>query len=169
MNLIITGSAECLFEDFRKAIEFFDNFDLMAVNMSGICFNNVKHLASLHHERMEAFFKAAMLDNGRHIITHSIKKSPYVEVVWDIFNNGGSSALFAVKVGLRLGYDKIILCGVPLTAGRRFYDYDRVSEIGDKPTFEAWKAEKLPDKVKSMSGRTKDLLGYPTKEWANGL
>lgn len=176
-NAMIMGSAECLFADYQKAKKFFDKYDIIAVNFSGICFKNVVHLVSLHADRIPVFLKAASLDNGRHIHTHSIAgnlKIPEIENDWgsEILNTGGSSALFAVRVALKLGYDKIIVCGVPLNKGRRFYDtYDYVAEVGDDATFLAWKLaynrNEFEGKVRSMSGKTKFLLGEPTIAWAN--
>ena len=128
-NLIIAGSAECLFEDYEKARKLFDKdeekYDIMAINFSGICFKGIVHLASLHADRIPAFLRAAQLDNDRHIHTHTRLNNlviPEVENDWtaEIPSTSGSSALFGVRVGLRIGYDKIILCGVPLTKGGGF-------------------------------------------------
>jgi hypothetical protein len=65
-----------------------------------------------------------------------------------------------------MGYKKIILCGCPmqgsnLTAPKKA-QYNCFQEgwlLFAKKMFE--------DKVRSMSGWTKDFLGYPTKEWLN--
>ena len=166
-NAIITGSSCRLFCDYERAKMVFDKFDIIAVNFSGICFKNVVHLVSLHADRIPAFVKAASIDNGRHVHTHTIIGNlhiPEVENAWDdeITNTGGSSALFACRVGIRLGYDRILLCGVPLTSHRRFYDpYETKSEVGDRATILAWQMakEEFGDKIKSMSGRTRELLG----------
>ncbi len=167
-NLIIAGSAPCLFEDYQKAQSFFDKYDIMAINMSVICFDNVKHLFSLHADRIKGFLEIGKFRTLSHIHTHSIRKAEGVENVWSFRGDyGGSSSLIACLVGLGLGYGKIILCGAPLTSERRFYDtLDYKSEVGDRATLIAWQLRKSQLKnVRSMSGRTKDLLGYPAKEW----
>lgn len=82
---------------------------------------------------------------------------------WD-----GGSGLFACKLAIELGIEKIILCGVPMTVeGAHFFD--------DTPWTDAEKyrsawfkhVKKLNNKVKSMSGWTMELLGKPDSEWLN--
>ena len=67
----------------------------------------------------------------------------------------GSSTAMACRVAIKLGYERIILAGVPLS-GR--YDHfagywDDLVETGQ---------------VRSLSGRTKNRLGYPDKEFWHG-
>ncbi|BAQ18321.1 hypothetical protein GL4_2888 [Methyloceanibacter caenitepidi] len=75
----------------------------------------------------------------------------------------------AVKYALEDGFGKIVMCGIPMDM--------RMGRIDGR---EGWPSaqrylrrfeEALPymqDKVRSMSGRTKDLLGPPTPEWLLG-
>lgn len=83
--------------------------------------------------------------------------------------NPGASGLFAVKVALdELGYDRVVVCGVPMSPTPHF----------DVPT--AWRAaegyqtgwrQALPhiaDRVRSMSGFTEQLLGRPDAAWIAG-
>jgi hypothetical protein len=77
----------------------------------------------------------------------------------------GSSAMLGVQAGLQKGYERIILCGCPLSGG---------NDKGDKyesfrPGWEDQKNRKMVmGKVKSMSGWTAEFLGMPTEEWLNG-
>lgn len=75
----------------------------------------------------------------------------------DKLGYSGSSALFAVKVGLRLGYRKIILAGVLLNEGK-YIKFQR-----------GWTfvQDMIRDTVRSQNGFVKDLLGCPTEEWLN--
>lgn len=79
----------------------------------------------------------------------------------------GSSGLFAVKVALvDLGFDKAVVCGIPLTvAGKHFFDAtDWRAAMSYR---QGWK-QALPeirDRVRSMGGWTEELLGKPTIEW----
>ena len=70
----------------------------------------------------------------------------------------GSSALLGVKVGFRLGYRKMILCGVPLL-DEKYIGYRR-----------GWLfvMDLIKDNVRSMSGWTKQIFGEPDEEWLNG-
>ncbi len=169
-NAIILGSARCLFEDYDKAKSIMPEHDLIAVNMSGICYPNIVHLVSLHSERIAGFWAVAMQDNGRHITTHGQQLMDKVENAWSFEQNSGSSALYACRIALQLGYKRILLCGVPLTPDRRFYDgWGRNSEIGDRATEIAWDMAKGEfGNARSMSGKTADILGIPTEGWANG-
>jgi hypothetical protein len=68
----------------------------------------------------------------------------------------GSSAMLALKVGLRLGYRKIILAGVAINEGHYAH-----FQVGWK-----WIADLLKCcPVRSMGGFTAELLGKPTEEW----
>lgn len=76
----------------------------------------------------------------------------------DKLGYSGSSALLAVKIGLRLGYRKIILVGVQLNEGR-YIKFQR-----------GWTfvQDMICDTVRSQNGFVKELLGSPTEEWLNG-
>ena len=72
----------------------------------------------------------------------------------------GSSALLGVLAGIKLGYEKIIVCGCPLTgANDKAYDYAKF-----RPGWTA-KLAAIKDVTRSMSGWTMELLGAPTAEW----
>jgi hypothetical protein len=187
-QLIITGSSECLWSDYLKAIDLTEKEDLMCVNLSAICFHHrrINHLVTLHHGTMKNFYAAAMIQRTereeyprqrrkavinkkfKKILTHSISGNSKVDLVWDIGNPGGTSGLFATQIALALGYEKIILCGIPINNTRRFYDspnhkfkYEGISQQ------EPWQIanKKFDNRVRSMSGKTAELLGKPDKKW----
>lgn len=92
-----------------------------------------------------------------------------VDYRWPGMNASGSSGLFAVKVALEKPEQRVVLCGVPMDAMRAHYN-------NTLPWFEvdsfwaAWTTA-LPyikDRVRSMSGRTAQLLGMPTREFLQG-
>lgn len=106
-------------------------------------------------------------------IAHEAKPGPRIDRVvdyrWPGMNASGSSGLFAVKVALEEGFDRIILAGVPMTADGGHITYGGPWALVNSYTG-AWK-EALPrlvGKVRSMSGWTKDLLGLPSDEWLAG-
>ena len=86
----------------------------------------------------------------------------------------GTSSLNGCYTGLALGYDEIVLCGAPLDDSGHYFDpptwhtnfvreipdVDRGGVIQPRYWSEA-KARIFDGKVKSMSGRTRDLLGAP--------
>lgn len=68
---------------------------------------------------------------------------------------GAGDVMYAIQVGIHKGYEKIVLVDCPLD------DYEPY-QAGFKQAYES-----LKDKVRSMSGFTKDLFGEPTDEWLN--
>lgn len=75
----------------------------------------------------------------------------------DQLGYSGSSAMLAVKIGLRLGYRKIILAGVMLNEGR-YVKFQR-----------GWTfvQDMIRQTVRGMNGFPMELLGAPTNEWLN--
>lgn len=88
----------------------------------------------------------------------------------------GSSGMFATQIAItRLRCKRVVLCGVPMTRTPHF-DKSVVHRVG-RPWMEAesyWKngwaryQDEFRGKVKSMSGRTRELLGAPTRRWVLG-
>lgn len=71
----------------------------------------------------------------------------------------GTTAVMATMAGLAMGYDKIVLVGCPMDDTGRWYDPGRITPwtpAAFQP-FRWMKNKQLP--VRSMSGRTKDILG----------
>jgi len=84
---------------------------------------------------------------------------------------GGSSGMYAIQVAKELGAVRAVLCGVPMTATPHFAE-STVHGTGAPWTavaghWRAWErqADKLLGWVKSMSGRSQELLGAPTLAW----
>ena len=80
---------------------------------------------------------------------------------------GGSSGLVAVMVALNeLGAQRVVLAGIPMKAEAGHYDEAGIWKEAGKyfPTWEE-RFDELNNRVKSMSGRTRDLLGAPNIEW----
>jgi len=65
---------------------------------------------------------------------------------------------------IKLGYKKIILCGCPLEGACRtgFQPYNHFQR--------GWIAryQEVFSYTRSMSGYTKEILGFPTKKWIEG-
>jgi hypothetical protein len=86
------------------------------------------------------------------------------DVMWH-----GSTALFAVLTCLAMGYKRVVLCGCPMDANGHWYE--PANKLGPRWTgecYQAWldfKTEPESEKVKSLSGYTRIILGEPTQEW----
>jgi len=95
------------------------------------------------------------------VTIHSDKKWPLVDHVWPC-KLTGTSALFATRVALALGYEEVVLCGVPLDETGRYYSapWDKGVSLNvvDMKEWEEY-VPVFEGRVKSMSGRTRELLG----------
>ena len=77
----------------------------------------------------------------------------------------GGSALLGVLAAIRLGYNKIVICGCPMEGPNprhKGWDYNRFQGGWEK------KAEVIKPFTRSMSGWTAKFLGKPTDEWLEG-
>jgi len=153
----------------------------MAVKMAGMFLPfDFRHWAGQHGERLQwmiplrgyHFYKDSPYYECKALI-HSDRRWPHVTHVWG-GNNHGTSTLFAVRVGLALGYDEIVLCGTPLDNTGRFYDAPGANggglgktaggsdtELLDLSEWERYAKQVFNGRVKSMSGKTRQLLGGP--------
>lgn len=184
--LLVCGSGRCLFDDLAAAsalsggieIAIDADFDIMAVNDAYLALSGVRHLVSYHDELIWPWLMLKgprFLDNGEWkagdgVMCHSQRENKGVDRVWAFDEGGGSSSLFGVQIGLALGYRRIILCGVPFDASGRFYfpPWQNGHDYAGSDGWDIW--EKLHDagelaNVRSMSGRTRQLLGEPEREW----
>jgi hypothetical protein len=89
-----------------------------------------------------------------------------VELPW----SHGSSGMFGVQAARMVGCTHVIMCGIPMTDSAHFAQSRE--EFGDRWAragfhWRAWEknADLFAGWTKSMSGRTRDLLGSPTLEW----
>lgn len=173
---IVAGSARCVFADLEVARAADPDAQVVAVNTTGLFLSSVLHLASLHPEfvarvaALRPLMDCVPNPRGEVVVTHSIAAYPGVDRVWPAIPHTGSSSLFAVRVALELGFDRVICAGVPLDSSGRFFDppgparwdWD-APEWGD-PYREAWRAaalEEFAGRVTSCSGWTRALLGGP--------
>lgn len=169
--MIITGSAPCVQEDI-DALAGLGHYrcDWMAVGLDAVDKYPwpIKYVVTYHpddlpgiHQRRKAFggnldFDVINYDPPRQV--SELVKDGVVVLSVPYKSPTGSSALCGALAGIQMGYERIILCGCPLTDAKYI-----VFQAG-------WTAKKaeLNDRVRSMSGWTRELLGAPTEEWLRG-
>lgn len=89
------------------------------------------------------------------------------DYIWGTLEGGmgGTSGILAPLIGLALGYDEIILAGVPLDGGGHFYDKPgtTLNIFNSQHIKYEWEKAKpyFAGRVTSLSGWTKDFLGAP--------
>lgn len=175
---IVMGIAPCLENDLEEICFGRSNeFDFMAVGVD--CSDRVKfdiqHAATYHPDEFPEFKRRRELIGGNlNYKTHShknglTKSKEIIEVdnIWPLVAAhpySGSSSFLACQAAIGMGYEKIVLCGCPMSGpnatSKKINNYD-VFQKG----WIMFAPELFGDKVKSMSGWTKEFLGYPKKEW----
>ncbi len=179
--LIIAASGRCVWNDLEKAgMARNDNEfpHIMCVNDMIMYYpGRVIHAYSNNHEYLPKWLAARRdqyLTRWECITkTHSNRRGSCAsnknDYIWP-WPGHGTSLLGAVYTGLALGYDQIWICGGPLDDSGRFFEPPWVKsnfehEIADRDgEIKYWgnaKRRIFEDKVRSFSGRTMDLLGYP--------
>jgi len=165
--LIITGSAPCVIDDLTALALDDSAADFMAVGLDAVDKYpwRIKYVVTYHPDEIPQFKprRAKAGGNTDFLVISHIKQTekgdPYaVDIVEPYQAPTGSSSLCGALAGIRLGYDRIVLCGCPL-------------DVKPYLVFQAgWtaKLKEVAGRVRSMSGWTKDLLGEPTEEWLNG-
>jgi hypothetical protein len=193
-GLIICADAACVWDDLerfgaakmigRGRVEK-DGYDIMTVNRAvEIMPANIEHIYSNEPDLLEKFLASRRneyrkeFDPPKH--SHSHRRG--AKHVWPLGGHG-TSGLSAALVGVGLGYNEIVLCGMPLDNGphngeppwRRCNFEREAADNVDTHINQYWeRARRLAfgGRVKSMSGRTRTWLGEPDgvckkdSEWA---
>uniref|UniRef100_A0A6M3MAM2 Uncharacterized protein n=1 Tax=viral metagenome TaxID=1070528 RepID=A0A6M3MAM2_9ZZZZ len=167
--IIIMGIAPCLEEDLSNIFKLQDlkEVDFMAIGLdcSDRVLFDIQHVTSYHQEFEQ--FKARRSKAGGNLDYKTHSHKPPADYIWPLVARSplsGSSAFLGCQAAIGLGYEKIVLCGCPMQ-GKNFInkkatDYDKFQKGWVK-----FAPQMFGDKVKSMSGFTRDLMGFPTKEW----
>lgn len=171
--LIITGAAPCVMDDvnalFSGGLHMPDcSFMLIGLDAVDKYFMNADYFATYHPSEIEMARERRAGAGGNTdymIISHQQHREKstdrdLVNMIIPCEPPSGSSALLGVLAGIKLGYQKIIVCGCPLIGvNDKQYDYANFQK--------GWTAkfEEIKHKTRSMSGWTRELLGEPTEEW----
>ena len=181
---IVIGSGPDCFVEFQEAREHRPAATVIAVNET-IRHIKAPHFFTLHVEKMRWFeglwIEAWGADFAPLVHTQHTKdfdrlyKPGAAWYAWPCARSACSSGWAAAKVAEAMGHEEVILCGVPLEAsGYGFQTQDRGAgdpRLGLKPKVADRHFRHLADdlrsgigkRVRSMSGRTRELLGGP--EW----
>jgi len=166
----VYGGGKGMWDDYAKMQEFGVEHDTMAINIAGLFIPNLTHLFSLHYKNISYISKWRKVEYGKadKQICHSSKMIDGVDYVWHLPTMASTSGLLSVVLAHLLGYDKIILCGVPMDNSGYFYKpfvnetfKDRCREM----ELEMLRDKDIGTKIRSMSGRSKNVFGEPTIEW----
>lgn len=126
---------------------------------------------SLHPDKLPAWLAkrdAAGYTKPAQVWAHN-RRSNHQFVTDTLRDRGGSSGLFAAFVAMERGYERIILCGVPMSVERNHF-IRKVKWVACSAFWRAWITHKkdIAPYVRSLSGQTAEMLGKPTPEFLKG-
>lgn len=170
-TVLICGGAKSVFEDIDKAKNLvpYPNA-IIAVNDVLAELPHVDFFVSMHPTKVTNWLKQRR-DKGYAdpksywtVKDRAVPRAPRFETHP---NTRGGSGLLAVFVARYLGYQRIILCGIPMTTeGGHFFNEKKWTECHIYRT--VWENMKsLKDDTRSVSGWTMEHLGAPSYDWVN--
>ena len=172
-RIVVVCGGRCVFDDLLSINVSGPNpngFDIMTVNDITMHYDGaIKHVYS-----NDAKWLPRWINARRELISRQYGGIKYVHTChqgarynWP-WPGHGTSALGAVYTCLAMGYDQIVLCGAPLDNSGHYFDppwkqTNFVKEIetknGELRYWAKAKETDFNDKVRSQSGRTRELLG----------
>ena len=165
---LILGGADCVREDHAKATALGEFAGTLAANAIMCVWEGPLTAAvSLHREYLPPFLNRRA-ERG-YPAPERIYGPDETAYLFPGQKTVGSSGLYALKIALLdLGFDRAVLCGVPMDERPHFNDPAPWDEC---PGYlDGW-IEAMPhirDRTRSCSGWTADALGYPTAAWIKG-
>jgi hypothetical protein len=182
-TVLLTGDGECLQEDVKRFESWNVPHDLFCCNRSILYFQRpVQHWGAVDAEEsawLSEFYNPAHGRFLRHVI--GACKVGY-DIFWAIntpceteFGRRlwiGNSGYFGMLCCLAMGYKKVVLAGMPLDRNRHWYDPEGVEGPNwASDTYTIWMDYKMQkreaERVRSLSGYSKFIMGEATKEWAS--
>ena len=169
---LVLGGASSVWDDAAEALHLFRPDAIAAVNDIGTRWaGRLDIWATLHPEHFVKWAPARAANGFTPARTHIAHEDGWrVDSIedyrWPGMNASGSSGLYAVKVLMDRGFDRIVLAGVPMQAsGAHFFNTSVWNEVSAFTS--AWLDQRfrLLGVVKSMSGWTRESLGAPDADW----
>ncbi len=162
---LILAGAECVWKDAEAAIALMGEPDaICAVNdMIYLWPGRLDYAATLHVEKLAQWVKKRPGNKNFRVWSNHAKTGLVHRARRD---GGGSSSLFAVFAMLDEGFDRIVVAGAPMvpTAGHVVRKQSWQSAHGYRKGWIEHHAA-IKNRVRSMSGWTKERLGAPSLEW----
>ncbi len=126
MDLLVVGSAPCLYADLEAAKRVSQAHQIMLVNGACVAVEHAQHVLAGHTDKAEDFARARReafpfaLPWRLHATRYTRKQPmehryPSVTDWWSgTMSSGATSAGKAALIGLAMGFDRVILCGCPM-------------------------------------------------------
>jgi len=163
-RLLVIGSGHTLLSDIEKAGDW--GCEKLAVNAAGIFISDLDHYYSSMSDCIPGWLGArGNFYSNNDIIVHA-NKGGKADYLWPV--NGRfapNSGVGAAVIGCGLGYDEIVLAGIPADGGLHFHPHwEDKMDHGQPNKLTAWerlKNEYFDGRVTSLSGNTREMLGAP--------
>ncbi len=181
-KLLVMGGGRSLWQDLHKInVEKWQGHIMGVNDIIAYWQGPMEHAVSMHNEYMAGWIKFRLGHNyglGKKPYVHYYKHGPGVDCVWEeVAQICATSGLFGAIIGILLGYEKIILAGVPIDNSGHFFDppldlfplYKTPFE--DRSIHVTWdqaQNEFFKNRVRSLSGNTARWIGEPTEDWLHG-
>ena len=177
--LLIIGDGWNLLDDLERFIEFSVPFDLMSINYSSELLPAswpIHHFIAgdSHTQDMQNIAKG-LADRGtlRHCWNRGSK---HFDIRWARNTSKGwtgTTANLGLKIGIALGYMKMVLAGCPMDNNGNWYTKslpESDSKKNKDHTAHLWKWTEIAGRpigrfIRSMSGNTAMLFGEPDNDW----
>ncbi len=175
-TVLVLGNGFTLHDDYARARELRPDAEVIAVN-EACRFYRADHVYSYHYgpSHLDMWFPRQVEKFGPGAVCHS---SPWhardyaipdewgvVEYWWKRAGANGSSGWMATRLARLMGFDEIILCGVPMASGT--YSDGNMAKDFMKEKVVAHYRRGIAEQtdyhagVYSMSGWTMELFGLP--------
>lgn len=173
---LVIGGAENTWSELDDAMKLCNeagvDFELIIANRAGMDWPEpFSHWVTFHQELMLHWIEQRAANGwpefvGKFWTVKRDLRSKVNEIDWNLVPSlGGSSGFLGAQVAMEV-FGKGILCGVPMLAVPHYHSGEIPWREADAHWHVWQRHEKdLQGKIKSMSGRTRDLLGYPDKEF----
>ena len=154
---IVVGGGPNVIEEMATAMDMYPDREFFIINDMIPRFKFGDYIAiTLHPSKLGAWLEMNHTPPKRVWAHRAFRGVTNVTEDWM-----GSSGLFAIKVAMQLGYEKIVLCGVPMTDEKHFVRGEAWTAVAAFK--KAWLAHKdeIAPFVSSFSGWTAEMFGRP--------
>lgn len=169
MIALALGGARCVWDDLAAAEALLAGRPrlVVACNDAGRDYQGrLDAWVTLHPEKF-ARWRRGRCGNSDYLAATrlSAQATPDAEVVPERWP--ATSGIYAAQVAIeRMAADGVILCGVPMDAAEEHYH--QPGSWDDAPRY--WRSvlrahAEVGDRIRSMSGKTRELFGIPNGEW----
>lgn len=173
MKAIVLGVGANLEDDLEQwYTHSTEDYDVVCVNWSAVLYKGeIKYLCTHHPEALAGILSVReSRKSPMDFLTVTCRKAPKLKVSADITTEdlrdghfgSGSSGLYGVLFALKMGYEKVLIAGMPYDHPkyeRHIKNWRKCAQINHLG---------FADKVRAFSEFPSELLGEPTNEWLNG-